>query len=44
MYNFTSQIAASKKFPSLTFGFKSLDPTILKNYPPMPEGVKLAVG
>lgn len=44
MYDFASRVAAAEKFPSLTFSFKSLDPTVLKHHPPAPECVKLAIG
>ena len=43
MYYFARQIAAGEKFPSLAFGFKPLDPTILKHHLPVPKCVKLTV-
>ena len=44
MYDFVSLITAGEKLPSLAFGFKPFDTTVLKHYPPVPECVKLAVG
>ena len=44
MYDFASHITAGEKLPSLAFGFKPFDTTVLKHYPPVPECVKLAVG
>ena len=43
MYDFASRIAAGEKFLSLVFGFKPLDPTVLKHYPPVPKYVKLSI-
>jgi hypothetical protein len=44
MYDFASHITAGEKLPSLAFGFKSFDTTVLKHRPSVPESVKLAVG
>jgi hypothetical protein len=43
MNDLSRQIAAGEKFPSLAFGFKPLDPTILKHHLLVPKCVKLAV-
>jgi hypothetical protein len=43
MYYFARQVTADEKFPSLTFGFKPFDPTILKNHLPVPKCMKLTV-
>jgi hypothetical protein len=43
MQYFACQIAAGKKFPSLAFGFKPLDATILIHHLPVPKSVKLTV-
>jgi hypothetical protein len=43
MNDLSLQIAADEKFPSLAFGFKPLDPTILKHHLPVLKCVKLAV-
>jgi hypothetical protein len=40
----TRGIAAGKKFPSLPFGFKPFDPTVLVRHLPVPECVKRAIG
>jgi hypothetical protein len=44
MYDFARRIAAGEKFPSLAFGFKPFDPTILKYHPAAPECVKYSIG
>lgn len=43
MYDFTRQIAAGEKFPSLVFSFEPLDPPVLVHHSPVPERVKLAI-
>ena len=43
MLDFAGCVAASKKFPSLLFGFKPLDPAIRIDDATTPECVKLAV-
>jgi len=43
MYDFADRIAADEKFPSLTFSFKPLDPTVLVHHLLAPECVKRAI-
>jgi hypothetical protein len=43
MLDFAERVAASKKFPSLLFGFKPLDPAVRKHDAATPECAKLAV-
>jgi hypothetical protein len=40
MYDFANRIAAGEKFPSLALSFEPLNPTVLKNYLPVPKCVK----
>jgi hypothetical protein len=44
VYDFASLITAGEKLPSLAFGFKPFDTTVLEHYPPVPECVKHSIG
>jgi hypothetical protein len=43
MYDFSCQIAAGEIFPSSTFSFKMLDPTVLIHVSPVPECLKRSI-